>query len=73
MAVPSYKSPEIEKLLEGFSGRTTAIEANLCVGSPIGCGKPATNFTDSLSEDEYLISGLCQVCQQIFEGGNDGN
>lgn len=63
MATPAPKSPEIEKLLEGFSGRTTAIKADRCVDEPIGCGKPVGHFDDKESEDEYLISGLCQDCQ----------
>ena len=63
MATPAPKSPEIETLLEGFSGRTTAIEADRCVGEPIGCGQPAGDFRDDLSRKEYTLSGLCQTCQ----------
>ncbi len=73
MATPTVKSPEITRLLEGFSGRTTAIKADRCVDKPIGCGKPATVFRDDLSKREYCISGLCQQCQDsVFEGGDDG-
>ncbi|KKM33136.1 hypothetical protein LCGC14_1565470 [marine sediment metagenome] len=63
MATPAPKSSEIETLLEGFSGRTTAIEADRCVGEPIGCGQPAVIFRDGLSKQEYRMSGLCQTCQ----------
>ncbi|KKM85783.1 hypothetical protein LCGC14_1285660 [marine sediment metagenome] len=67
MATPTPKSPEIESLLEGFSGRTSAIEANRCVDEPIGCGKPVMDFKDDPSEDEYRTSGLCQICQdEVF-------
>ncbi len=66
MAVPSPKSPGITELLEGFSGRTTAIKADLCVKPPIGCGEPATKFKDELSRKEYTISGWCQKCQDGF-------
>ncbi|KKM18655.1 hypothetical protein LCGC14_1663510 [marine sediment metagenome] len=68
MATPTPKSPEITKLLEGFSGRTTAIEADKCVNPPFGCGGPATEFRDDLSNDEYRISGLCQNCQDAVFG-----
>lgn len=67
MAEPTRKSPEIERFLEENFGRTTAIHNNTCIEPPIGCGGPATEFRDMLSEKEYTISGLCQVCQdKIF-------
>ena len=66
MATPASKAPEIERLLEGFSGRTTAIEADRCVDAPIGCGEPAIIFRDGLSKQEYRMSGLCQSCQDTL-------
>lgn len=34
------------------------------------CSTPVTGFRDELSENEYYISGLCQLCQdEIFGGG----
>ena len=64
---PTEKSPQIEKFLEEISGRTTAITGNVCISKPIGCGGPAIKFRNSLSEQEYRISGLCQKCQdEIF-------
>lgn len=68
MATPAPKAPEIEGLLEGFSGRTTAIEADRCVDEPIGCGKAVGDFKDDLSEGEYRLSGLCQICQDDLFG-----
>lgn len=68
MAIPTSKSPELEKLLEGFSGRTTAIKADRCVDEPIGCGKPVGDFRNDLSEREYRLSGLCQICQDDLFG-----
>ena len=65
---PTPKAPELERLLEGFSGRTTAITADRCVNPPIGCGRPATTFKDELSVREYRISGLCQDCQDSVFG-----
>ena len=68
MTEPTPKSPEMEKLLEGFSGRTTAIEADKCIDPPIGCGGPATEFKDDRSRDEYRSSGWCQDCQDAVYG-----
>lgn len=68
MATPAPKAPEIEKFLEGLSGRTTAIEADRCVNEPIGCGKSVGDFEDDRSADEYRLSGLCQICQDDLSG-----
>lgn len=42
--------------------RTQSIASGICVA----CGGDALKFTDKLSEREYLISGLCQKCQDSF-------
>ena len=32
------------------------------------CNKPATEFKDELSKKEYLISAMCQQCQdEVFD------
>ena len=36
----------------------------------ISCGKNADSFSDNLSEKEYNISGLCQICQDSVFGEN---
>ena len=59
MAEPSEKSSQIETFLEKLFGRTSAIRENRCAS----CHKEAMEFKDSLSAKEYLISGLCQICQ----------
>lgn len=47
--------------------REEYINQGKCVDKPFGCGEPITSFTDTLSEKEYKISGLCQNCQdRIF-------
>lgn len=70
MATPSKKASKIEELLEIIAGRSTAIRADKCLAPPIGCGKEATGFRDRLSVKEYIISGLCQECQdEVFGGG----
>jgi hypothetical protein len=39
--------------------RKAKINAHICVD----CGEKVTGFKDELSQQEYLISGLCQKCQ----------
>ena len=63
MATPTTKAPAMTQMLERLMGRTSAIENDLCLPPPFGCGGPADRFDDALSETEYSISGLCQVCQ----------
>ena len=41
-----------------------ALEKKICVK----CGKDAKEFKDALSEKEYWISALCQICQDEFFG-----
>ena len=65
MAIPSKKSPGIERALENLFGRTTAIVQDKCVT----CDKGATEFDDDLSRKEYTISGMCQECQNSVFGG----
>ena len=65
---PSEKSEGIRNFLNMLSGREGAIREDLCVRPPIGCGKPITEFRDSLSMKEYTISGLCQECQDKVFG-----
>jgi len=49
-----------------------AIKAGTCVEQPYGCGQPTNGFTSELSQKEYLISGLCQKCQdKVFNEPDD--
>jgi len=65
MAIPTYKAPEIEKLLKKISGvdRVSFILDNLCTN----CGGDALSFENTLSSEEYRISGHCQTCQNQFD------
>lgn len=65
---PTEKAEEIEDFLEDLTGRTTAITSAMCVKEPAGCGKPVIGFRNEISEREYRISGLCQVCQDSTFG-----
>jgi hypothetical protein len=60
MGIP-YKSA-----LGNAGGREDAIKANLCISRPLGCGKPVRLFADRDSYREYLITGMCQTCQNEF-------
>jgi hypothetical protein len=59
------REPALQNLLDTFGaaafGRThtEAQQAQVCVC----CGKPAEHFKDDISQREYLISGMCQICQ----------
>jgi len=65
VAKPAKKAPEIEKFLTKLLGssRIDAIEKDLCVPAPIGCGGPAKFFRNAISERDYTLSGMCQTCQ----------
>ena len=65
---PSCKSSAIDLFIARFMGRSREIQiaSNLCMT----CQGEAITFRDKLSEQEYTISGMCQICQdQIFLGG----
>lgn len=69
---PSQKAPAIEQMLERLGGRTTAINNDMCIARPYGCGEPIEPFRDEISEREYTISGLCQTCQDsVFKEFED--
>ena len=59
MADPGPKRP-VDSL---FPSRREAILADKCIPPPLGCGEDAKEFRDPRSQKEYLISGLCQKCQ----------
>ena len=63
MATPAPKAPVIEKFLNRLTSRSDTTSHNMCLDPPMGCGGPATEFTDSLSRKEFTISGFCQECQ----------
>jgi len=66
MAEPSKKAPEINKLLAKITGRdrVKTIRADKCTT----CGLIAKEFKNASSHKEYLISGMCQSCQDSFFG-----
>lgn len=71
MATPTFKSPVVNRMIEDLFGtdRVASIDADVCVKTPVGCGKPIEEFRDTISQREYSISGLCQRCQDTVFGG----
>jgi hypothetical protein len=55
----------VDKLV---GGRAEAIVNGRCIPKPIGCGNNNVVLRDDLSAKEYLISGLCQDCQDALFG-----
>lgn len=76
MADPTKKATAIERALDALIGggknaRPRAIQQDVCVAAPIGCGGKAVEFRDEISRREYRISGFCQNCQDNMFGGDD--
>lgn len=47
-----------------FPGRIETIQAHKCMT----CGDTVDGFKNALSQKEYLISGMCQGCQdEVFK------
>lgn len=63
MAEPTKKSPEMENFITKTLGinRKRIIEDNTCVICKTEVD--LDGFKDALSAKEYVISGLCQKCQ----------
>jgi len=66
MAEATKKDSGIDDMLTSVFGidRVGSISDNKCVS----CKEDATEFTDALSQKEYGISGLCQLCQDKVFG-----
>lgn len=64
MAKPEKLLDAIGKIAEFSQTRLEAAKSNTCVA----CGRPAIEFRDELSIREWMISHLCQDCQDdLFE------
>lgn len=50
-----------------FPGRRALLEAGMCTNCQQPVNKDKTTFRDEISWREYLISGLCQLCQDKFD------
>lgn len=67
---PSEKSPAMSAFLDRQTQamfgrpRIESIRSDLCVM----CGQPAIQFSNTLSQKEYTISGMCQECQDSVFG-----
>jgi hypothetical protein len=63
------KHPEIDALLSVVFGvsRNEAISEGLCATCE-ATGIEIQSFRDDISVDEYMISGMCQKCQDSVFG-----
>jgi len=61
------KSKSLNDVLDVLSERMTGKPRK--PGSCPTCGKKADEFRDDLSRKEFLISGMCQDCQDSVFGG----
>ncbi len=51
-----------------FPDRISKMQEHICMT----CGDKVEGFNDELSQKEFLISGLCQKCQDsVFNGDDD--
>jgi len=59
----TYKSPQVEAMLTAVTGvdRVKTIESGHCVN----CSLAVSGFKNDICLQEYLISGRCQVCQDV--------
>ncbi len=64
MPEPTPKDPIVDKQITALTGihRKQAVRRGQC---PL-CKQPADSFRDEASRQEYLISGICQGCQDEF-------
>lgn len=67
MVVPSKKSKDVEDAIDHLFMQITGHPKNrretIITNECMACGNEASKFRDNLSQKEYTISGLCQVCQ----------
>ena len=66
MAKATYKDLSLNNAVKDIFGfdRVNSISNDICVS----CKKEAKEFKDPISRKEYIISGLCQTCQDKVFG-----
>jgi len=56
------------KILYGVDNLKDVTDKNIC----IDCGGDASDFKNDISRKEYMLSGLCQKCQdEVFSDEED--
>jgi len=55
------RNPALTALLDDVLETNT--KEDIANGICVFCGGDAHNFKDQKSEDEFQLSGLCQICQ----------
>jgi hypothetical protein len=55
----------MQAFIDGFAKETfgKTLTETLSQNTCMFCGKSATEFRDAISRKEFLISGICQDCQ----------
>jgi len=64
------KSPAIQEILNdvAFSMYDRTVSDSLTEGICVRCGKSKGEFSDTVCETEYNISGMCEQCQAVMFG-----
>ena len=70
------RSPVMQKFIDGLAKKTFGKTQTECkhdkictiCHSPVECPICGCGFRDELSKKEYLISGMCQMCQDAVFG-----
>lgn len=59
------KDPGMQEFVDGVARLLFGKTVSECIQNKecLACGGEAKTFKDRVSVDEYLISGLCQACQ----------
>lgn len=61
---------EVDAFLDTIAAESGGPGTKAKPGQCTTCGGDATSFKDTLSRQEYRISGMCQSCQDsVFEAG----
>ena len=66
---PSSKTARLDLYISVLTGKSRELQLahSLCMT----CDGDAIDFRDELSQKEYTISGMCQVCQDKVFGVKD--
>ena len=64
------RSPEVQEFIDNFSKKLFGKSQSECQDEKICpfCRKKIGEFKDELSKKEYLISEICQECQDSIFG-----
>ena len=61
---PAPKNKEVKQFLDDTLDRSNRIKSSVCVS----CDATDVVFRNEISRKEYILSGMCQKCQDEFFG-----